>query len=587
VVVLTETKRSSKMQLPKALHKSYCIYESRRQEAAAGVAVLVQRHWCAVDAAHPVPVPTECRGYLADVRLQPRGGPAMHVLGVYMPGDAERRAAREAAYAHLGDVLAQAGSCDTVRLTGDGNACLHAADRQGQLTACDREHMRWVAQQPRLGSAYGAGQREPTFSVGGMGASPSMIDDTLVLPPVAESHAAHLVIGCGIQPHSWSTDHALLHCDVDLAAAGVHIPQPRPAARGPPLRRMVLPVAEEERQRFQLRLLEENAGAIARLTERGLGLGREVEEYAAALEALDAREVHKLGTLEGRVALGVIEEFAAGVMAILENGAHRIAPEVCTMQETNPSGTHYRPRATGARRRRLVAITKSIRLAAGLVHQMRRDAGPALGERELANQVLKQNLDSLRAEMGGAAAGSAGPAAEADTLQALQRAERCATAQKRAIDAEHQRLGLQEAQQRQQRLLQDQPILAHKQIFGKQQLRQRLEVVTDPATGRPTTCPEVVIGATDKHFSDKAAPPRGVKTGGYLPADAPRNYPWGRLGALDGYMLETGATNLATRPWLLHRVRDEQLFFLCCQRLSNGKAPRPDKVTNEVLKMRY
>jgi hypothetical protein len=151
-------------------------------------------------------------------------------------------------------VLEQARPGDTTLLTGDWNACLHEGDRLGEPTTQDRDYRRWASSHPLLRSVYGEGQRRPTFSAGGMGASPSMIDDTLVLPPVSAGRAAaHLVAGCDIQQHGWSTFHALLSCEVDKGVAGVEVPAPQPAARPALVRKLVLPVTEEERQGFQRR----------------------------------------------------------------------------------------------------------------------------------------------------------------------------------------------------------------------------------------------------------------------------------------------------------------------------------------------
>jgi hypothetical protein len=153
-----------------------------------------------------------------------------------MPGGAEHRELRAAAYTHLGGVLEQARPGDTTLLAGDWNACLHEGGRLGEPTTQDRDHRRWAAGHPRgLRSVYAHAQRRPTFSAGGMGASPSMIDDTLVLPPVSAGRAAaHLVARCDIQQHGWSTDHALLCCEVDMGVAGVEVPAPQPAARPAP-----------------------------------------------------------------------------------------------------------------------------------------------------------------------------------------------------------------------------------------------------------------------------------------------------------------------------------------------------------------
>jgi hypothetical protein len=243
-----------------------------------------------------------------------------------MPGDAERRQHRGAAYAHLESVMATAAPGDTVLMTGDWNACLREADRPGQPTAADREHRRWVEQLPRLCSAYGEGQRGPTFSVGGLGGSASMIDDTLLLPPATASRGAHLVRGSSIEQHGYSTDHLLLRCDIDLAAAGIEIPEPAPAAKRAPIKKLALPVTEEERWRAQARLREERAADIARAMGRVAELAPTLEQYEEQLEALDARQVHKLETLEGRPAREVIEELAAEVMMLMSH-AHRVALE--------------------------------------------------------------------------------------------------------------------------------------------------------------------------------------------------------------------------------------------------------------------
>jgi hypothetical protein len=77
-------------------------------------------------------------------------------------------------------------------------ACTRRTGREG-ATVNDRAHRRWACAQPGLASVYdGAGQRRPTFSVGGMGESPSMIDDTLVRAPAGAAPGARLVASSGI-----------------------------------------------------------------------------------------------------------------------------------------------------------------------------------------------------------------------------------------------------------------------------------------------------------------------------------------------------------------------------------------------------
>jgi hypothetical protein len=196
--------------------------------------------------------------------------------------------------------------------------------------------------------------------------------------------------------------------------------------------------------------------------------------------------------------------------------------------------------------------------------------------------ALKAGLEALLGEIGGTATA---PEPDADTLAMLKAAEKRLAAKKREIDSEHRLLGHQQAAKRQQQRLETTPKLAHREIFGKQQRREQLEAVIDPATGRLTTRPQVVVEATRQYFAAGAAAPRGRKTGRYLPAEAVRDYPWERTEADDSFTLENEATGQSRRPWTLDKIRDEAMFFDCCKRLSNGKAPGPDNIPNEVLKM--
>jgi hypothetical protein len=77
------------------------------------------------------------------------------------------------------------------------------------LTSADRRHAAWVQSQPRLQRVYTTtNNRQPTFTVIGMGDSPSMIADILLRPPTgvgstAAVHAAEIQL-----VHGYNTDHA-------------------------------------------------------------------------------------------------------------------------------------------------------------------------------------------------------------------------------------------------------------------------------------------------------------------------------------------------------------------------------------------
>ncbi len=124
----------------------------------------------------------------------------------------------------------------------------------------------------------------------------------------------------------------------------------------------------------------------------------------------------------------------------------------------------------------------------------------------------------------------------------------------------------------------------HVRSAGINTQNERLTAVIDPVTGTPTTNAEAVVHTVGQYYKPKLAAPGGARTGLYLPQDVPRSYPWAQPRAQDRFQMHTDATLQPTRQWLLSHL-DERVVFDCCKRLGNGKAPGPDDVVNEVIKM--
>ncbi|NBK25215.1 MAG: reverse transcriptase family protein, partial [Spirochaetia bacterium] len=90
------------------------------------------------------------------------------------------------------------------------------------------------------------------------------------------------------------------------------------------------------------------------------------------------------------------------------------------------------------------------------------------------------------------------------------------------------------------------------------------------------------------NYYDKELQAPTPKTGKYLLADAPRDYPWERKGALDVFKLETpvhAKEKETKRGWLHSTICDAAAFKECLSTLSKNKAPGPDGIVNELLKM--
>ncbi len=163
----------------------------------------------------------------------------------------------------------------------------------------------------------------------------------------------------------------------------------------------------------------------------------------------------------------------------------------------------------------------------------------------------------------------------------------CFRAEIQKLDQADHRLDEQRRTQRYRHTVATRPKVANRQVrsAGTDKQPARLTAVIDPATGRPTTNAATVTRMVGQHFKPKLAAPDGARTGMYLPQDVPRSYPWAQPGAQDRFQLQTDATLQPTARQRLLDHLDERVVFDCCKRLGNGKAPGPDDVFNEVIKM--
>ena len=94
-----------------------------------------------------------------------------------------------------------------------------------------------------------------------------------------------------------------------------------------------------------------------------------------------------------------------------------------------------------------------------------------------------------------------------------------------------------------------------------------------------------VLAETQRYFQDLNKPPAGIKNQKYLPAEAPRSYPWGATDALDSFELETHVGQEAYKFINLDdHIRDQTSFQQCLRNTKLGKAPGPDQVSNELLR---
>ncbi len=305
VLILTETKRrTTQLHLPKRMHQTYASYCTATDCGSAGVIILVQRRYSDRGTVQQMPVPQACKGYLLHLAITMPHTRTLHVVGTYMPGAPERDENRKAAYSQLTDILQKVPPADTVTISGDWNAALYDSDRATAATPLDKQHRQWMQQHPGLVSAYNhPSQRHPTFSVSGLGASPSMIDDTLLRLPGGHAGNADVVQATITMPHGYNTDHALLGLALDASmldiphTAGTDKPGDCQANVNQPTRRLVTPVPKHQQAAFRHKLLAETSHQMQTLSSLLALMLVDCDAHAAAQSATDARSVHKLEVL--------------------------------------------------------------------------------------------------------------------------------------------------------------------------------------------------------------------------------------------------------------------------------------------------
>jgi ribonuclease HI len=581
----------------------YTAHSSATEDGHAGVTILVARKYTQANLVQQHDVPQACTGYVVHVTIQLQAHNKLHVLAVYMPVTTQHIPDRGAVYEHLSDVIGAIPSADSLLLTGDWNAVLLPQDRQvGTTYSLDMQHAAWVTAHPLLQSVYNVTQRRaPTYTVAGLGDSPSMIDDTLLLAGPLD--ITELVADAAIhQHHGYSTDHAVLVTDLNtrvLASPKLDSNIGRRYRLGRPEKRLETPIRQADQDAFQLAMSETYANEIMLLEQKVRPLVEtEAQPFLQLQQQQDSAMVHKLETLGGGTARATIDELANELMSLLNN-AHQLALTVCPVKVSNPSGTHYRPKAVGKRRRKLMNTLKAARA-------LRTKARAGLAEEPEINDFIRQARADLQACMQAQGQHQQSSSTQAKTPPASNRHQPTHSSQEyqdhacdlkvvaqqtnaaiNALDKEHARLDKQTVTDRVNTLLQAQPKRGHKMIFGSTEPRHELNTVTDPVTGRTTSDTAQVQGVIERHFRELVRAPTGCKHGKYLPEHAPRNYPWqaGDKGAIETFQLQTDATAPGRRRWLAEYATDEAVFFECLKSLSSGKAPGPDKIGNELLKM--
>ncbi|KAJ9531789.1 hypothetical protein QJQ45_021938 [Haematococcus lacustris] len=148
------------------------------------------------------------------------------------------------------------------------------------------------------------------------------------------------------------------------------------------------------------------------------------------------------------------------------------------------------------------------------------------------------------------------------------------------LDDEDSALAIAQARVRMQQLISTQPKKANKRILRPSRTDHKgLQALADPDTKTICTAPADLNRIITTAYGQKLSAPT-PKTGHYTNTQT-RNYPWARAKADDAFSIHA-CQNI---HWLHTAIMDKAGFQECISRLAGGKAPGPDGVENEIIKM--
>ena len=559
VLVFTETrldKTRAKSGFLRALLRGYKLYHTCKDKEGdgLGVTVAIRKTYLVQVTVVQRELPATLKGQAVHLTVVQEQCPTWHILGAYLSpsqGVEERTAIyEELAERVIGPALQHQ---QPVVAAGDWNATASPEGRpSGTNNSLDRAHQRFI-------KTYDlkpvGNDSTPTHQTG------SRIDDVLIIPgagavKTGAAHAARVL-------HNPASllDHWPLVASINPARAGIVPPRRKAAPDREPTTRLVTPVRKEDAQRtkdkIMLKYQQEIEGLHAELSRLTRG---PVEAHWDSLAGENAGKPHPLTHINGCPAKEGVDRLAEMLMHIL-TGARDMALQECPTKLVGAKRQHYRRRRPCRQRKRLAAQRAAIREVINNLQRGQEVAGmDALPE--AAKEILQEGQDP-------------------DRINKLQDMAKEVRGQISTLDKEEVTHAAQESKKRNEAFLAANRKLATQAVLDPpdERINGNLTVLRD-REGSLTTEPEKIKEVVGQFYRDLLAPPKGCKTGKYLPEDAPRDYPW-KTG-LDAFVLESAAPS---RTFLREKMEDDTLFREVLNTLSTGKAPGPDQVTNEVIKM--
>ena len=606
ILAITETNHSG-AELPNWLKRQslqgYTVYHSAHN--AAGVILAVKDHVALVTQMKP------CKhthtGRLVACTMTHSTGKIL-LAATYWPAGSSREALTERAeMAETLRALLADHPNHVPLIMGDMNATWEQGDRSSNTEQTQDHAYRKTMLEQGLGPLRPPGSPRPhtytrpvlqnssnTDEAGKAGVrATSRIDDILT----SEEGNQKLAQLCSLSVHQLAgllSDHAPLTAHLELSKCGIHLPapppEPTPTAPRPKLQ---LPVKPKDLEHLISKSRDPAHGITAMATKlRAEITPMHMEAVASLATCTDGRKPGLMTHICGQPVRQAVEQTAGALMDMVDRFKDLALKELPTTM-TNPGGTHYRKRQV-TRKRQACSNT----LGATRYMQEKLDRSPEMGLPELThtmqaaarNGAQRSAIDQALQLVQETQARSNEQGAQPDLRREVDAAGAAAKQQIRSLDEEEGKEEKAKAAGLLSKIFQKVKSMG-KWVFRKETATeaQGLKALMNPATGMIETSPLGVVRIAQKLFKKQLRAP-APKTGKYLPEERRKApYPFQLSKAQDRFTLCTSITEkekLGQARQPLHAtIMDFNVFQDKLSHLSNNKAPGPDGIENEILKM--
>ncbi|KAJ9534665.1 hypothetical protein QJQ45_002921 [Haematococcus lacustris] len=570
ILILTETKTHHKKDTPGWLKVTTQDYTLHRHGGHSEVLIGIKHDLAIQMQATLVPPSTEAEinSRCVILTLSQHHSENLTIVATYWPSGCNEDALplRENMQHHIRTATGHLPG--SLILAGDLNATMKTEDRSEHTEYTQDRMMREFASEMRLSKAD-PGDRAWTYQQPHCN---SRID--AILTRDARPGPEHRTI---VDTHAYLSDHRPLIATLTTARMGIHLAQTQ-QAQSHKHTVLTTPITNSDREAFRLAVQQPSSGAPqlhARLAAYLSPLFTEATDFLANLDKANPHQPKRLTELAGLHPRQAVDMAATMLTTLLET-CRTTAMKTCTTKTLTRGGQHYQ-RRTMCRIR--LALGKKLKTTRTLSRQARllfkqNGAHPTIEDlipdTDTSNTAINEAVQARQDD----------DPTDNHVQAALAKLTNSYRDQIHQLDDDDSALAIAQARVRMQQLISTQPKKANKYILRPSRTSHKgLQALTDPTTRRVYTDPADLNRIITAAYGQKLSPPT-PKTGHYTDTQT-RNYPWARAKADDPFTMHT-CKNI---HWMHTAIMDKASFQECLSRLAGGKAPGPDGIENEIIKM--